>query len=195
MSDANLAGPGDLDTQARFADGDRDALAALVEKYHRQLFGFLLRTVGNPTDAEDLVQETWHRIRLRCDRYDPTRPFLPWLLSVARRLVLDEWRRHRLRSGLQPLVPAEEGGEEAWLVAQGPGPLDELVLQEMLERLRGGLDRLSTNHRLVFSLRYEQGLGGEEIAEVLGCPLPTVYRWLHEARTKLRGWLPDLLNV
>ena len=90
----------DLDRQdtARLRRGDLTGLDGLMARHQDRLFRYLRRLLGDETVAEDLFQQTWVRVAERARRYDPSRPFRPWLLAVAHNLALDHLRRRRPES-------------------------------------------------------------------------------------------------
>ena len=135
--------------------------------------------------AEDLFQQTWVKATERIRRYDPSRPFGPWLLTVGRNLALDHLRRYRpesLDEGAEPPAPAE-----------GPGavedPLARLAARERRERLGAALDGLAPHDRVVLSLRFEEELSLKEIASLVAAPLPTAKARLYRALARLRSRL------
>jgi RNA polymerase sigma-70 factor (ECF subfamily) len=138
--------------------------------------------------AEDVFQQTWVRVSERIRRYDPSRPFGPWLLAVGRNLALDHLRRVRpasLDEGPEPAAPAV-----------GPGaaedPLARLAVRERRERLGTALDRLGPHDREILSLRFEEGLSLKEIATLARVPLPTVKARLYRAMARLRARLLEM---
>jgi RNA polymerase sigma-70 factor, ECF subfamily len=143
--------------------GDRDrALPELYRRYERRLFGLGIRLLGDAGLAEELVQETFLRIWRTADRFDPSRGTVSaFVLSVARRLAIDLWRRPSSR----PVPPA---GEPAAGVDE---TIDRLLLQ--LD-VREALDSLPPAHREVLELSYRSDLTQVEVASRLGIPLGTV---------------------
>src|SRR5690242_13300469 len=105
------------DAVTRLKHGDLDALAELMAQYQHRLYRFLLRLAQDPALADDFFQQTWLRVIEKIGRYDARRQFTPWLFSVARNLVIDEFRKRRLQS----LDAPEETGVT---------PLDRLVAIE-----------------------------------------------------------------
>jgi RNA polymerase sigma-70 factor (ECF subfamily) len=67
----------------RAKDGDRGAFGQLVLRHQRRVFALGLRWFRNADDADDLVQETFVRAWRALDRFDETRPFAPWLITIA----------------------------------------------------------------------------------------------------------------
>ena len=77
--------------------GDEEAFSRIVEAYQRPVFNLCYRMLGERTLAEDAAQETFLRAFLGLKRYDPKRPFITWLLSIASHHCIDRLRRRRLR--------------------------------------------------------------------------------------------------
>ena len=75
--------------------GDAQAFTWLVETYQRPVFNLCYRMLGNAQDAEDAAQETFLRAYKNLRRYDRSRPFSTWLLSIAAHYCIDQARRRR----------------------------------------------------------------------------------------------------
>jgi RNA polymerase sigma-70 factor (ECF subfamily) len=179
--------PLDLDRQdaKRLRKGDLTGLDGLMGRHRESLFRYLRRLVGDETMAEDVFQQTWMRATERIRRYDASRPFGPWILTVGRNLALDHLRRYRpesLDDGPEPPAPAE-----------GPGaiedPLVRLAARERRARLGTALDGLVPHDREVLTLRFEEELSLKEIAALVAAPLPTVKARLYRAMARLRARL------
>lgn len=170
---------------ARLRRGDTDAVGELLARYQHRLFRFLMRLVRDRAEAEDLFQQTWIRVMEKISRYDSRAGFDVWLLSVAHNLAIDHLRRQRGTS----LDAPEEGGitPADRLAARGPNPLEQLLDSERGAILEAAILRLPVIHRVVVSLRFEEGMKLEEIADVAGVPLPTVKSRLHRALENLRA--------
>jgi RNA polymerase sigma-70 factor (ECF subfamily) len=175
----------DRDDAARLRKGDLTGLDGLMGRHQDRLLRYLRRLLGDETMADDVFQQTWVRVAGRIRRYDATRPFLPWLLTVGRNLGLDHLRRYRpesLDEGPEPPAPT-----------QGPGatedPLARVAARERRERLVAAFDGLAPHDREVLSLRFEEGLSLKEMAALVGAPLPTVKARLYRAMARLRARL------
>jgi len=162
--------------------GDLTGLDGLMSRHQDRLFRYLRRLLGDETMAEDVFQQTWMRATERIRRYDASRPFGPWILTVGRNLALDHLRRYRpesLGEGPEPPAPA-----------QGPGatqdPLAFVAARERRERLGTALHGLAPHDREVLSLRFEEDLSLREIASLVAAPLPTVKARLYRAMARLR---------
>jgi RNA polymerase sigma-70 factor (ECF subfamily) len=166
-------------TRAGHMSIDDDAIVtALYRKYRDPLMTFVLRlTAGDRERAEDVVQETMVRAWREAGRLDLTAPSLmPWLATVARRIVIDEQRRRRVR-------PSEIGGAE---VDQAPVADDETenLLRKVL--VTEALQALSRAHREVLNETILRDRTVNEAAEVLGIPAGTVKSRVYYALKALR---------
>jgi RNA polymerase sigma-70 factor (ECF subfamily) len=168
---------------ARLRKGDPEALGALLERYQNRLYRYLLRMVRDPATADDLFQQTWLRVAEKVRQYDARRGFEPWLFRVARNLAIDYLRRYRPESLDEPL-PSGESREE-YIASPGESALDRVLQEERAARLAEAMQLLSAMYREVLTLRFEEEMKLEEIAEVLEAPLSTV-------KTRLRRALEDL---
>jgi RNA polymerase sigma-70 factor (ECF subfamily) len=168
----------------RLRGGDVDALAALMERYQHRLYRYLLRIVRQPQTAEDLFQQTWLRVMERIRSYDPQRVFEGWLFALAHNLAIDHLRRYRPESLDEPLPSGDTPME--FLEGRGPGALEQLLAQERLGRLAECMGMLPLVFREVLTLRFEEEMKLEEMADVLAVPLGTVKTRLHRALKHLR---------
>jgi RNA polymerase sigma-70 factor (ECF subfamily) len=143
--------------------GDRDrALPELYRRYERRLFGLGIRLLGDGGLAEELVQETFLRVWRTAGRFDESRgTAAAFILSIARHLAIDLWRRPSSR----PLQPEPEA------IAAIDETIDRLLLQLAV---REALDTLPATQRQVLELSYHSDLTQTEVAERLGIPVGTV---------------------
>lgn len=156
--------------------GDVEAFAPLVAAHQRVVYRIALRITGNPQEAEDVAQEAFVRAFERLDRFDPARPFAPWLYRIVHNLALNRVRRDR--------TPAVLGD---WLEDErGTGPEAAAIAAETLERLRQAIAGLPENYRRVIVLRHFEGLSYQQMCAALGVPLSDVKSWLFRARRALQ---------
>jgi RNA polymerase sigma-70 factor (ECF subfamily) len=169
----------DRDDVARLVRGDTTGLAGLMDRYQDRLLRYLLRLLGDEAVAEDVFQQTWLHATERIRRYDPGRPFGPWLFAVARNLAIDELRRRRPES-------LDESAEEPAATAAAGDPLSSAVTGQRRGRVAEALAALPPLDREVLALRFEEELALRELAAVLGVPLPTAKARLYRALCRLR---------
>ena len=168
----------------RLRRGDPDAFDTLLARYQNRLYRYLVRLTANPAVAEDLFQETWLKVITRIHRYDERRPIEPWLFAVARNLAID----HLRKASPESLDEPSESGETriARLGADEPGSLERLLEQERRGLLERKLEALPALYREALSLRFEEEMTFEEIAEVLSAPVSTVKPRVQRALSTLR---------
>lgn len=154
-------------------------------------YHFAYRLTGQADDAADLVQDGFLKAFEKLGRYDPARPFRPWLFQILYRLFVDRTRRNRLVSWLSlDGQPSDaDGSQELALPSPEANPLDRLAAKSDEERLRRALLRLSPAARTTLTLYDIEGLSYEEVASVLQCPVGTVRSRLFDARRRLRNLL------
>lgn len=174
---------------ARLRRGDPGAFEEVLARYQHRLYRYLVRFVRDRALAEDLFQQSWLRVVQKIGQYDPRRNFEAWLFSVARNLAIDHLRRYKPESLDEPVPGAtQEESRAARLAAGGPSALDRVLDRERSEKLEAALERLPLIYREALSLRFEEEMKVEEIAEVLSVPLST-------AKTRLRRGLEQMRRV
>jgi len=182
----------DEDLLRRLRRGEKDAFAFLVQRYERELFGYLCRYLGDRNLAEDVFQNTFLQLFLKSGQYEPGRPVRPWLYTIATNQAIDALRRSGRHQAVSLDEPRDAPGDgEAqnlleMLENREPGPLDQAQAQERRERVRSAVDQLPEFLRQVLILAYYQGLKYREVAEVLGIPVGTVKSRLHAALVRLQ---------
>jgi RNA polymerase sigma-70 factor, ECF subfamily len=173
---------------AQLRRGDLDALSTLLTRYQNRLYRYLLRMVRQPAEAEDLFQQTWLRVAEKIQSYDQRRNFEAWLFTLARNLAIDHLRRIRPDSLDEPIgdEPFAESAATR-LVSRETPALDRVLARERSSRLADALDMLPVIQREVLTLRFEEEMKLEEIAEILSVPLSTVKTRLRRGLDRLRG--------
>jgi RNA polymerase sigma-70 factor, ECF subfamily len=140
------------------------------------------RITGDPTDAEDLVQETLIRAYRAVERFDGRHP-RAWLLTILR----NTWRNMNRRTRPRLLDAEDDMLSVPATGADGRKGAEEQVLGGVFDaELAAALRHLSDNHRDVVVLVDIDGLTYQEAADVLGIPTGTVMSRLHRARNRLR---------
>jgi RNA polymerase sigma-70 factor, ECF subfamily len=163
---------------SRQGDADDDAIVTeLYRRYRAPLLSFVLRlTAGDRQQAEDVVQETMVRAWRQASQLDLASPSLmPWLVTVARRIVIDQGRRRRARpteTGDQMLenVPVADTTEDL---------LRKVVVAEAMQAL-------SAAHREILNETILRDRTVNQAAEALGIPVGTVKSRVYYALRALR---------
>ena len=182
----------DRDLMDRLAEGDREALAPLMERHYHRLYRIALSYLRNPDDALDAVQETFVKAFQNANRWDGSVEAGPWLSRVAINQSIDRWRRNRRRQAT--FAPLAEGDHDTALADGAPDPDRRLFGRELRDRLAVALGRLPERQRAVVVLRLYEEMTLEEIADALGMRLGTVKSSLHRALGRLRTGLQGVLE-
>jgi RNA polymerase sigma-70 factor (ECF subfamily) len=174
--------PAEPDLLARAREGSLSAFEEVVRRYQKRVYATAFRIVRRHDAADDVTQEAFLRAWRALDRFDPARPFGPWICRIAANLAINVVRGPRAR---------EEGLPEGHAEAPAPdvGPLERVVAGEAHAALEEALSRLPADQRAVFLLRAVEEMTYEEIGEALGLPAGTVMSRLFRAREKLRALL------
>lgn len=162
-----------------------ELMRALYEQHAGALWSYALHlTSGDPHRAEDAVQETFLRAWRTPHVYEDAESARPWLFTVARRIVIDDWRRSRLRTEVTVAEPS--GGDGAGAAE------DEAERTTLAVLVAEALNRLSAAHREVIVECYYRDLSIAEAAGRLHVPRGTVKSRLHYALRALRLALQEL---
>lgn len=165
------------DEVARLRRRDPAAMACVVGRYQHRLYRYLLRLVHEPAAAEDLFQQTWLHVVRQIGRYDASRSFDTWLFAIAHNAAMDLLRRRKGESLEEPERP---------LADSAPDALSSAIASERAAIVAAQMAALPALYREALTLRFEEGMKLEEIAEVTGAPLSTVKSRVQRALESLR---------
>jgi len=172
---------------ARLRRGDLNALSELIARYQNRLYRYLLRIVRQPAEAEDLFQQTWLKVVERVGSFDVNRNFDAWLFTLARNLAIDHLRRARPQSLDEPVA---DDWDCTTLVDRIPSrddtPLDTALAVERRAHIDEAMAALPMIYREALSLRFEDGMKIEEIAQIIAVPVSTVKSRLRRSLEQLR---------
>jgi RNA polymerase sigma-70 factor (ECF subfamily) len=184
----------------RFQTGrDEAAFTALVHRYEHQLFASLHRHLGHREMAEEAFQETFLSVYRHAEQFDVTRPFRPWLFTIAANQARDMQRRAaRDRTvHLTANLAIDDGTTGVTLVetvaaAGGPSAAALAEAAEAVSLVRAALLRLTEPQRRVVTLIFGEGRKYREAAAVLGIPVGTVKSRVHAALRQIAKMLAPL---
>lgn len=155
----------------------------MLALHERLVYNLALRTVGNPSEAEDVAQEAFVRAWQALPNFRGGSALRTWLYRIVINLCIN--RFPRLRRELSELTETEVGSlPETARLDHNPALRSEL--RERRAWLRREIERLPDSQRLLISLRYQDKLSYEEIANLVGLPLGTVKTGLFRAKERLR---------
>ena len=173
--------------------GDAPAFEHLYQLHNRRVYALCLRMVGNPADAEDLMQEAFLQLFRKIGTFRGESAFSTWLHRMTVNVVLMRLRKKSLPAASleETTEPDEEtGGPRKDIGAPDlrlSGAVDRVNLERSIEKLPPG-------YRTVFVLHDVQGFEHNEIAGIMGCSVGNSKSQLHKARTRLRELLQEDLR-
>ena len=173
-----MGGPEDTELVGRARRGDLSAYEELVRRYQRIAHRTAYLIAGQ-AEADDAAQQAFVKAYHALDRFDPSRPFRPWLLRIVANEARNLRRSAGRRAGLELTLSAEPQ-------PLAPSPEHEQVARERRQALLRAMKRLSESDREVLGLRYFLDLSEAEMVEAMGVPAGTVKSRLSRAMDRLR---------
>jgi RNA polymerase sigma-70 factor, ECF subfamily len=153
------------------------------------LYAHALRLTRSPSDAEDLVQDTFVRALRFYERFERGTNLKAWLLRIQFNSFVNKYRRNVKEVSAGEAMSHEPATESTL----GRGPLQALldphgaaIAPLLAQEIQAALAKLPEDHQTVVLLADVEELSYKEIAEVIGCPIGTVMSRLHRARAALR---------
>lgn len=186
----------DLVAQAR--GGDPAAFERLALLHKDRIYNYVLRMIGDATDAEDLTQEVFLRAFLHIRSFRGAASFSTWLYRIASNICVDALRqRRRVETRTVNLdAPLDTGDDEVSRQVPDNSPTPDQALQnrELHGKIQEAIASLSDKLREVVVLYDIMGVPYEEISQIVGCPLGTVKSRLFNARMQLRDTLKPYIS-
>jgi RNA polymerase sigma factor (sigma-70 family) len=165
------------DTIDRCRKGDRKAQFELYKLYYKPMYNICLRLVGNPVEAEDVMQEAFLKAFTKIDTYEGKVSFGAWLKKIVINRSLDELKKRKVKfQELNEKIPDEESEHFE-------------VSEIQLEKLKKAIQQLPDGYRVVLSLYLLEGYDHEEIAQILGITNVSSRTQFLRAKLKLREML------
>jgi len=174
-----VGGPGESELVARARGGEVTAYEELVRRYQGIAHRTAYLITREAAEAEDAAQVGFVKAYRALGRFDPGRPFRPWLLRIVANEARNRRRSAARRVALELAVAREPERAE-------PSPEAEAVARERRAALLGAVNGLRDADREVIALRYFLDLSEAEMAEVLEVAAGTVKSRLSRAIGRLR---------
>lgn len=166
-----------------------EELEVLFREHHDQIFRTAYRITGNPGDAEDVLQTVFLRLVRREEGVDLKPNPAGYLMRASINASLDIMRsRGRAKSVALDDVAADQ------LEGTSANPETEHADRELRRLIQQAISRLGTKAAEVFALRYFEGYGNREIAEMLGTSQMVIGVMLHRSRARLRKEISEYLE-
>jgi RNA polymerase sigma-70 factor (ECF subfamily) len=159
-----------------FKRGAADAFTTLFLRYKQPLYGFFLRRISSPSQAEELTQEAFVVVLRAASRYEASALFRTWLYAIGFKIL----RAHRRKAAFRAAFHGEQPADSE------PAIQSTVETRALVREAVASLDKL--DREMLLLREYEQ-LSYAEIATLLQVPVNTVRSRLFRARTALHDLL------
>lgn len=168
---------------------DREACTCLLKRFAPRLYRLSLQLMGDPDEAEDVLQEGFIQACAHIDEFDARSGLGTWLYRIVRNAALGRLRRKSLITTPLPAHDTTTSLMQEVLVDRAAGPGEAVLARERGEDLEVAIAALPDSLRAAFVLRDVEGLSTSEAAAALGITESALKVRLHRARLALRASL------
>ncbi len=172
--------------------GDRDAFGTLVSRYAARILNLTSRMLGSGGEAEDVAQETFVAAYRSLAGFQLGAKFSTWLYRIAVNKCHDALRARRPGT-VSIHADGDDGDAGAWDIADDQTPHWELEQVELAWELDQAIDALPAVYRESFLLKHVEGLGYDEMSDILGVNRDALKMRVYKARTLLCRSLAHLM--
>jgi RNA polymerase sigma factor (sigma-70 family) len=178
-----------------YINGNEEALATLVHRHKRRIYSSIYLIVRDKPLAEDLFQDTFFKViqTLKRNQYSEEGKFLPWVLRIARNLIIDHFRKNKKL----PTVPVyvTEDGEEVDVFATIPSDDDGFRNNEeqvqFRKKIRGMVGQLPVEQKEVVIMRMYYDMSFKEIADFCNVSINTSLGRMRYALINLKKMIEE----
>jgi RNA polymerase sigma-70 factor, ECF subfamily len=165
---------------AAVAKGDQAAFERLYAATRAKLYGVLLRILGKPELADEVMQETYLKVWSTAGKFEPTIASpITWMVAIARNRAIDIVRQ-------KGDLSIEDAPDSLGVAAETPPPLARREMTEELRRLLSCLGKLDPEKQRIVLLAYYSGWSREQLAQKLDIPVNTIKTWLRRSLLEIR---------
>lgn len=169
----------------QYLQGNEDCLRMIINRHKTRIFTSIYMLVRDRCLAEDIFQDTFMKVihTLKRGQYEERGKFLPWVLRIARNLVIDYYRK----TEKMPMVATEEGFDIfSVLEIADVNREDEIIREQSHQKLRQLIQELPEEQREVLVLRQYGNMSFKEISELTGVSINTALGRMRYALNNLR---------
>ncbi|MCX7555009.1 sigma-70 family RNA polymerase sigma factor [Marinicella sp. S1101] len=159
------------------------AFEMLYARHKGPFYRFITKSINNEQDAHELYQELWFKIINNKDKFNEQQKFTTWAYTIARRLLIDQFRKTGRMAELSRL----DNSEPDELADTGlPSPENEFTAKQMSRQLNQTISQLPHSQRHAFLLKCDGELSIKEIAEITQQPHEKVKSQYRYAVNKIK---------
>ena len=166
---------------AAVAKGDVAAFERLYGATRAKLYGVLLRILGRPELADEVMQEAYLKVWKMAVKFDPTIASpITWMVAIARNRAIDIVRK-------KGELSIEDEPDALNVAAETPPPLARREMTEELKKLLSCLGKLDPEKQRIVLLAYYSGWSRDQLAKKLDIPVNTIKTWLRRSLLEIRA--------
>lgn len=170
----------------RYVNGNEDCLRMLINRHKSQIYSSIYLLVKDEYLAEDIFQETFLKVvnTLKQGKYQEQGKFVPWVMRIARNLVIDHFRK----SNKLPVITDQEGYNflENLDVKEDSNREEDMITEQSKERIKHLIQRLPEKQKEVLVMRHYAELSFKEIADITGVSINTALGRMRYALNNLK---------
>ncbi|MGD1005711.1 MAG: RNA polymerase sigma factor [Ignavibacteriaceae bacterium] len=178
-------------------NGERSAFEKLVYRYDKNVLGIAHSFINNNEDAKDIYQEVFLRVFKGIKKFEFRSEFSTWLYRITTNVCLT----YRSQKKKYAYTSLDEETEEdsnprslANTLTDNQTPDNNAMNSEISTRIENGLDKLSPQQRLVFTMKHYKGYKIKEISTMMNCSEGTIKNYLFIATQRMRDHLKDFMD-
>lgn len=187
----------DSELLGQAASGDFASFELLVERYRDKLYRLALNMTRDKGEAEEVVQDAFLSIFRNLDSYRGESSPSTWIFRIATNAALMRLRARKRKPfySLEDNAKTALGGSAVWELGDwSRSPDDQLLGQEMRDKLSEAVAGLPENYSVVLHMRDVEGMSNIEVGDALGLSVTAVKSRLHRARLVVRGAIESYLQ-
>jgi RNA polymerase sigma-70 factor (ECF subfamily) len=166
---------------------DQRAFKKLLARYKDSIYFMVLKMVHDPSDAEDIMIESFGKAFNKLHSYDTKYAFSTWLFKIATNNCIDFIRKKKLQTTSLDEPVENDKGDDLYIdfKAESLNPEEKFIKNQRAVSVRGMIEKLDDKYKYLIKLRYYEEYSYEEIADELNIPLGTVKAQLFRAKELL----------
>lgn len=174
--------------------GEMAAFQEIFEHFKSPVYNFVLRMIGQPEDAEDVVQNVFVKVYQKFHLLRDTGYFSTWLFSIAKNEAINHSKRQQ-RKRHDSIEKYDDRQQNRLSGQQNNNPETESVRGDMEHQVQIALEQVPETYRAAFVLGVLEGYSYKEVAKILGCSVNNVKSRVFRARALLTEKLKPYFNI
>jgi RNA polymerase sigma-70 factor (ECF subfamily) len=178
-----------------YMNGNEEYLSVLVKRHKRRIFSYIYLITRNKSLTEDVFQETFFKViqTLKKQQYNEEGKFLPWILRIAKNLIIDHYRKAKKMPSISTVINDE--GEETSIFdiipEESPSSKDTEETKRFKETIRSIVNDLPQDQKEVVIMRTYYDMSFKEIAEITNVSINTSLGRMRYALINLKKMLEE----